>query len=95
MSQKTTHSGLSREHFLRNMQKPKNEFGLHRRVRIAYEPILWKAPCDPKFMENKKTLKKLVFLHTMLENLRKLFPKGVQKGEVEKGVAPLGPPLVP
>ena len=77
------------------MQTLETAFGLHRRVRIAYEPILWKAPCDPKFMENKRTLKKLVFLHTMWENLRKLSPKGVQKGEFEKGVAPLGAPLVP
>ena len=81
--------------FKENTQKVKSVFGLHIRGRIAYEPILWKAPCDPKFMQNKKTLKKLVFLHTMLENLRKLPPKGVQKGESENRVAPLGAPLAP
>ena len=38
-------------YFLEKMQKRKSVFRLHRRVRIACEPIPWSAQVDPKIKE--------------------------------------------
>ena len=38
-------------YFLEKMQKRKSVFGLHRRERIACEPIPWSAQGDPKIKE--------------------------------------------
>ena len=75
------------------MQKPKSVFGLHIRGRIACEPIPKSAQCNPKFIEKTNIYKTHYFLLKIREKSRKLPPKGVQKGDFETGVAPLGAPF--
>ena len=55
MTSKWTQFAFFREPFLRKMRKLKSVFGLHRRGRIAYEPIPWNAQCDPKLKKKTNT----------------------------------------
>ena len=62
-------------------------FGLRRRGRIAYEPAPWRAQGDPKIEQKKGHISEAFFLG---EKYKKMPPKGLQKGDSETGVAPLG-----
>ena len=65
-------------------------FGLHRRVRIAYEPIPWGAQGDPKIEEKKGHISEPLFFGEKCKKYEKFVPKGLQKGEGISRVAPLG-----
>ena len=49
-------------YFLEKMQKRKSVFRLHRRVRIACEPIPWSAQGDPKIKEKTWHISEPTFL---------------------------------
>jgi len=48
-------------YFSESVQKQKSVFGLHRRVRIAYEPILRSAQGDPKNEEKRESISEVLF----------------------------------
>ena len=66
---------FSRRLFRENGQKLKSVFGLRRRGRIAYEPILRSAPCDPKLKKNSDMFEVRTFLHQQYENVCKIASK--------------------
>ena len=70
-------------------------FGLRRRVRIANEPIPSSAQGDPKIKEKKGHISEALILAKNVKMYEKRAPKGFQKADSEKGVAPLGAPLEP
>ena len=70
-------------------------FGLRRRVRIAYEPIPWRAQGDQQIEEKKQAISEPLLLAKSTEIFKKRAPKGLQKGDFISGVAPLGAPLEP
>ena len=67
MTQQLTHFKVFREPFEEKMQKLKSVFGLHRRVRIAYEPIPWGAQCDPKSKKKNACSKYAFFVIKICE----------------------------
>ena len=77
-------------YLLEKVWKRKSVFGLRRRVRIAYEPILWNAQGDPKIEEKKGHISEALILAKNVKMWEKRVPKGLQKVASEKGVAPLG-----
>ena len=82
-------------HFLEKVWKWKSVFGLRRRVRIAYEPILWSAQRDQKNEEKKQPISEPLFFAKNTKTFKKWAPKGLQKGDFISGMAPLGAPLEP
>ena len=64
-------------------------------MRIAYEPIPWSTQGDQKIKENKQPISEPPFFAKKTQIFTKRAPKCLQKGETEKGVAPLGAPLEP
>ena len=68
-------------------------FRLRRRVRIAYEPIPWRAQGDQKIEEKTQAISEPLFLAKTTDTFKKRAPKGLQKGAFISGVAPLGAPL--
>ena len=67
-------------YFLEKMQKRKSVFRLHRRVRIACEPIPWSAQGDPKIKEKTWHISEPTFLIKRCKNMRKRGPKRCPKG---------------
>ena len=57
------------------MQNRKSVFGLRRRVRIAYEPILWSAQGDPKIEEKKEPISEPFFFLKKTNNTKKKLQK--------------------
>ena len=62
------------------MQKRKSVFRLHRRERIACEPIPWSAQGDPKIKEKTWHISEPTFLIKKCKNMRKRGPKSCPKG---------------
>ena len=62
-------------YFLENMQKRKSVFRLHRRVRIACEPIPWSAQGDAKIKEKTWHILEPTFFIKKCKNMRKRGPK--------------------
>ena len=77
-------------YFSENVQNWKSVFGLRRRGRIAYEPILWSAQGDPKIEEKNEHISEPLFLAKNTNICENIVPKGLQKGDFISGVAPLG-----
>ena len=67
--------------FLEAVRKWKSVFGLRRRVRIAYEPILWSAQGDPKIEEKRDTFQNHCFYRKNTKMYENRAPKGLQMGE--------------
>ena len=61
--------------FLENMRKRKSAFRLRRRVRIAYEPLLWSAQGDSKIEEKKEPISEPLFLVKNVKNTKKELQK--------------------
>ena len=61
-------------YFSENFRKRKSVFGLRRRVRIAYEPILQSAQGDPKNEEKRESISEVFLLGSNRENMRKNDP---------------------
>ena len=76
--------------FLERMQKRKSVFRLHRRVRIACEPIPWSAQGDPKIKEKTWHISEPTFLIKKCKNIRKRGPKRGPKGWGDFGGGGLG-----
>jgi len=79
-------------YFSESFEKRKSVFGLHRRVRIVYEPILRSAQDDPKNEEKRESISEVFFEGPNTKICEKMVRKGLQKGEFISGVSPLGRP---
>ena len=77
------------------MQEVKSVFGLHIRVRIAYEPIPKSTQCIPKIEENNDVRQVHTFFHQKREIMWNMISKGAQMDAFISGVGPLGTPLAP
>ena len=81
-------------YLLEKVWNQKSVFGLRRRARIAYEPILWNAQGDPKVEEKTGHISEALIFAKNVKMYEQHF-KGLQMGDFISGVAPLGAPVVP
>jgi len=72
-------------YFSENVQKRKSVFGLHRRVRIACEPIPRSAQGDPHTEEKKNICPNQFFEGANAKIYEQHVPNGLQKGEFISG----------
>ena len=86
---KWTHNEVFWKLFLEKVRKRKSAFRLRRRVRIAYEPLLWSAQGDSKSKNKKEPISEPLFLVKNVKNTKTKAPRGLQMGEFISGVAPL------
>ena len=77
-------------YFSENFRKRKSVFGLRRRVRIAYEPILQSAQGDPKNEEKRESISEVFFWGAKHEHMWKNDPKTSPKRWVYFGGERLG-----
>ena len=95
MLPKRTCFGFFMIQLFRKIQKVKSVFGLHIRVRIAYEPIPKSTQCTPKIEKKAACVKHTLFCIKNTKTCEKRRPKGTQMGDSILVVAPLGAPLAP